>query len=166
MLYLGLDVHSKWFTLAGFVKETGECLKIAKVLNDPTAIAETFATLPTPRAGALESGTHAVAMHRLLQPYFDRLIIVAPNQVWDRRRDTGAKTDARDAYGQAEALAQGRLRPIYLPDDTLSLARTGMARNSSAYGCRKTGRMYEPPQYDDDRHTDDSLCDLRAEING
>lgn len=124
MLYLGLDVHSKWFTLAGFVKETGECLKIAKVLNDPTAIAETFAALPTPRTGALESGTNAVAMHRLLQPYFEQLIIVAPNQVWDRRRDTGAKTDARDAYGLAEALAQGWLRPIYLPDDTLRGYRT------------------------------------------
>ena len=124
MLYLGLDVHSKWFTLAGFDKVTGEFIKVAKVLNDPAAIKDTFAALPTPRSGVLESGTNAHAMYRLLQPYFDNLVIVAPNQVWDRRRDTGAKTDARDAYTLAEELCLGRLRFLYLPDDSLREYRT------------------------------------------
>jgi transposase len=124
MLYLGLDVHSKWFTIAGFDQETGECFKVPKVMNDPSAIAETFAALPTPRCGAMESGTNALPMHRVLAPYFDNLIIVAPNKVWDRRRDAGPKTDSRDALRLAEELSCGRLRPIYLPDDTLREQRT------------------------------------------
>jgi transposase len=124
MLYLGLDVHSKWFTLAGFDPETGECVKVPKVANTPEAIAATFALLPTGRHGVLESGTNALPMYRLLQPYFDTLIIVAPNKVWDRQRQTDPKTDLRDAYTLAEELAWGRLRPIYLPDDTLRAYRT------------------------------------------
>jgi len=55
-------------------------------------------------------------MHRLLAPYFDELIIVSPNKVWDRRRNTSAKTDSRDALTLAEALSKGELRAIYLPD--------------------------------------------------
>ena len=124
MVYLGLDVHSKWFTIAGFDKDTGECFKVPKVMNDPSAITETFAELPTPRCGVMESGTNALPMHRLLKPYFDHLLIVAPNKVWDRRRDAGPKTDSRDAFRLAEELSFGRLQPIYLPDDTLREQRT------------------------------------------
>lgn len=93
-------------------------------MNDPSAMAETFAVLPTPRCGAMESGTNALPMHRLLKPYFDNLIIVSPNKVWDRRRDAGPKTDSRDAFRLAEELSFGRLRPIYLPDDAIREQRT------------------------------------------
>lgn len=124
MLYLGIDVHSKWFTLAGFEKDTGEVFTVPKVLNDATVIAEVFATLPPHRCGAMESGTNALPMYRILRPFFDNLIIVAPNKVWNRRFDTGAKTDCRDAYALAEALSQERLGAIYLPDDLLRSYRT------------------------------------------
>lgn len=124
MLYLGLDVHSKWFTLAGFEKETGECVRIPRISNTPEAIMAVFNDMPTPRSGALESGTNAFAMHRLLSPYFESLIIVSANKVWDRKRDSGAKTDGRDAYGLAEDLSMGRLTPIYLSDDILRSYRT------------------------------------------
>jgi len=124
MLYLGLDVHSKWFTLNGFEKTTGECFFIKRVANEPDAIREAFAGLPAPRCGALEAGTNALALHRVLAPYFEELLIVAPNKVWDRRRDTQAKTDRRDALALAEALAEGRLRGIYRPDEDLQVGRS------------------------------------------
>jgi transposase len=117
MLYLGLDVHCKWFTLAGFDPATGETVRLAKVPNTPEAIAEAFAGLPAPRQGAMEAGTHTLALHRVLAPYFTALLVVAPHRVWDRRRDPRPKTDARDALGLAERLAKGELHGIYLPDD-------------------------------------------------
>ena len=45
MLYLGLDVHSKWFTLAGFDKTTGEVFSQKKTANSPEAMSNTL--LPT-----------------------------------------------------------------------------------------------------------------------
>ncbi|MHB0937518.1 MAG: IS110 family RNA-guided transposase [Armatimonadota bacterium] len=124
MLYLGLDVHSKWFTLNGFDKTTGECFYLKRVANEPGAIREAFAALPAPRRGALEAGTNALALHRVLAPYFEELLIVAPNKMWDRRGDPRAKTDRRDALALAEALAEGRLRGIYRPDAVLQVGRS------------------------------------------
>lgn len=124
MLYLGLDIHCKWFTLNGFEKRTGECFYLPRVANEPEAIRETFAALPPPRRGVMEAGTNALALHRVLAPYFDELLIVSPNKVWDRRRDPQAKTDRRDAFTLAQALAEGKVRGIYLPDDTLRQARS------------------------------------------
>jgi len=124
MLYLGLDVHCKWFTVNGFEKTTGECFHLKRVNNEPEAIREAFTQLPTPRCGALEAGTNALALHRVLAPYFEKLIIVAPNKMWDRRRDPSAKTDSRDAFALAEALAEGRLRGIYRPDQVLQVGRS------------------------------------------
>ena len=81
MLYLGLDIHCKWFTASGFEQTTGECFKLKRVENDPSAIAAAFAALPTPRSGVMEAGTHAFALHRRLAPYFARLIVVSPNAI-------------------------------------------------------------------------------------
>ena len=124
MLYLGLDVHSKWFTVAGFIEETGECVRMPRIGNNLEAISAAFDELPTPRSGVMESGTNALPMYRLLRPYFDNLIVVAPNKVWNRQRDAGPKTDGRDALTLAEELAFGRLKPIYIPDDMLRSYRT------------------------------------------
>lgn len=124
MLYLGLDVHSKWFTVNGFDQTTGESFYLKRVANTADAIREAFAALPSPRRGALEAGTNALALHRVLAPYFEELLIVAPNRVWARRGSTSPKTDARDALGLAEALADGRLRGIYRPDEALQVGRS------------------------------------------
>ncbi|OPZ87734.1 MAG: Transposase IS116/IS110/IS902 family protein [bacterium ADurb.Bin429] len=144
MLYLGLDVHSKWFTYAGFDKETGEIFSKKKTANTPDAMRAAFASLPAPRIGALETGTNAVAMHRLLAPYFTDLLIVAPNKVWDRRRDTQAKTDHRDALGLAEQLAAGTLTPLFVPTEDLQVWRTvGRARiQVTQDSTRATNRLY------------------------
>jgi transposase len=144
MLYLGLDVHSKWFTLAGFDKATGELYYQKKTANTPDAIRALFATLPGPRVGAMETGTNAVAMHRVLAPYFTDLIIVSPGQTWDRRRDTSAKTDRRDALRLAERLAEGRLTPLFIPSEDLAVWRTlGRARVQVTQDItRVTNRLY------------------------
>lgn len=144
MLYLGLDVHSKWFTLAGFDKETGEMFRYKKTANTPDAIQALFASLPTPRFGAMETGTNALAMHRVLSPYFSQLQIIAPNQAWDRKHDKSAKTDHRDALGLAEKLADGKLTPLFLPTDDLRAWRTlGRARIQTTQDItRQTNRLY------------------------
>jgi transposase len=129
MLYLGIDMHSKWFTLAGFDKATGELFQRRKTENTPAAMAALFADLPSPRCGAMESGTNAVAMHRLLAPYFQELIIVAPHKVWDRQHNKTVKTDHRDALALAEKLARKELTPVFVPTDDLREWRTlGRAR--------------------------------------
>ena len=144
MLYLGIDMHSKWFTLAGFDNDTGEVFNQKKTANTPAAIAALFAPLPTPRYGAMETGTNAVAIARVLAPYFEQFIVVAPHQVWDRRRLTTAKTDTRDAWGLAERLAAGHLVPLYLPSDDLRAWRTvGRARLQTTQDLtRQTNRLY------------------------
>jgi len=124
MLYLGIDPHCKWFAMDGFEQTTGECFRHKRVANEADAIREAFAELPRPRSGVLEAGTNALALYRLLAPYFEELIIVAPNKVWDRRRDTSAKTDSRDAFALAQALAEGRLRGIYRPNETIQIGRS------------------------------------------
>lgn len=144
MLYLGLDVHSKWFTLAGFDKETGEMFSHTKTANTPDAIRTLFAGLPESKVGAMETGTNALAMHRMLAPYFSQLQIIAPNQVWDRKQNKSAKTDHRDALGLAEKLADGKLTPLFLPTDDLRAWRTlGRARIQTTQDItRQTNRLY------------------------
>lgn len=138
MLYLGVDVHIKWLTIMGFDKETGELFQFPRVENDPEAIAQTFAQLPSPRCGAMEAGTISFSLHRMLRQYFDQLIIVAPHRVWDRRRGRRAKTDRLDALGLAEKLAEGSLQPLYLPDDTTRAYRSlGRGRIQTAQAITK-----------------------------
>lgn len=124
MLYLGIDPHCKWFEMDGLDKTTGECFRYKRVAIGDETIREAFADLPRPRSGVLEAGTNALALYRQLAPYFDELIIVAPNKVWDRRRNPSAKTDSRDAFALAQALAEGRLRGIYRPSETLQIGRS------------------------------------------
>ena len=144
MLYTGIDMHSKWFTLWGFEKETGEMFEQRKTNNDEESVRELFSRLPGPRCGAMEAGTNAVAMHRLLAPYFTELIIVSANQVWDRKRDTRAKTDRRDAEGLALKLAKGELKPLFIPSDDLREWQTlGRARIQVTQDVtRQTNRLY------------------------
>lgn len=144
MLYLGIDMHSKWFTLAGFDKETGEVFNVKKTSNSPEAIQAVFATLPAGRRGAMEAGTNAVAMYRRLAPYFEQLCIVAPHKVWDRRQQRAAKTDQRDAWGLAERLADNKLTPLFVPTDDLrawrTLARARMQTTQDV--TQQTNRLY------------------------
>ena len=48
MLYLGLDVHSKWTTLRGSDPESGEVLERGRISNEPEAMAAALSELPGP----------------------------------------------------------------------------------------------------------------------
>lgn len=122
MLYLGLDVHSKWSTVVGVQTETGELIERHRVPNEE--LGETIAALPAPRCGVLETGTQAWTLYRELRPLFAALHIVDPAQMWDRRRDHSAKTDRRDALRLAQALAEGKLKgEVWIPDEHIQELR-------------------------------------------
>lgn len=116
MLYLGLDGHSKWMTIKGFNPLTGELMEIDRQPNDPESLAECFASLPGPLYGVMESGTNSWAVYRILEPYFEELMVVDPATVWGKEGRRGAKTDRRDAMKLAVKLHRGELEPLYVPD--------------------------------------------------
>lgn len=118
MLYLGLDVHSKSMMVRGFDPETGEWIEMKKVCNDLESFEAAFAEVPGPLYGVMESGTNSWAVYRMLEPYFEQLMVVDPATVWGRTVKRGAKTDRRDAGKLAMKLYRGELEPIYVPDPT------------------------------------------------
>ncbi len=117
MLYLGLDVHGKWTMIVGFDPDTGEVVEHKRVGNDPQEMGALLGSLPGPLHGAMEVGTNAWSMYRVLRPYFEELVVVDPAAVWDRRRERGAKTDRRDALRLAQLLARGELKGVWIPDE-------------------------------------------------
>lgn len=128
MLYIGLDVHSKWMMIKGFNPESGELFEISRQPNDEKSLAETFVKVTEPLCGVMESGTNSWAVYRILEPYFKKLIIVDPATVWGKEIRRGAKTDGRDAMGLAMKMYRGELTALYVPDvetqDVRSLARS------------------------------------------
>jgi len=117
MLYIGLDVHSKCTTVAGFDPKTGEMLRIDKMSNDRESVKEALGALKGPLYGVMESGTNSWAMYRELLPYFEGLVVAEPAKLWNRQTDRGAKTDRRDAMRMAEKLYRGEIDPLYIPDE-------------------------------------------------
>lgn len=119
MLYLGLDVHSKWTCVKGMDPESGRIVDIKRMSNEEASVRECLEGLPGPLYGALEAGTNSWAMYRVMRPYFARLVVVDPASVWDRKRDREAKTDSRDALRLAEKLYRGHLDDLelYVPDE-------------------------------------------------
>lgn len=124
MLYLGLDVHSKWMTVKGLDPDTGEVVEIRKVLNDIDSLDQCFKNLEGPLYGAMESGTNSWAVYRILEPHFEKLIVVDPATVWGRVARRGAKTDRRDAMKLATKMLRGELEPLYIPDPLTQDLRT------------------------------------------
>jgi transposase len=116
MLYLGLDVHSKWMTVRGLNPETGEEVEIKRLPNDIDSLDQYFSDLEGPIFGAMESGTNSWAVYRILECYFEKLFVVDPATVWGRVVRRGAKTDRRDAMKLALKMCRGELEPLYVPD--------------------------------------------------
>jgi transposase len=127
MLYIGLDVHSKWMTIKGFNPQTGEVIEKDRVSNDEDSLAKAFEGLNGPLCAAMESGTNSWAVYRTIEPYFERLIVVDPATVWGKTLKRGAKTDKRDAMALSLKMHRGELEPLYVPDvktqDLRTLAR-------------------------------------------
>jgi transposase len=55
-------------------------------------------------------------VYRILEPYFEELMVVDPATVWGRVIRRGAKTDRRDAFTLALKMHRGELTPLYVPD--------------------------------------------------
>ena len=151
MLYLGLDVHSKWMTVKGFAPKSGEEVEIVRLPNDRQSLEQTFGDLQGPLYGAMESGTNSWAVYRILEPYFERLIVVDPATTWGRDVRRGAKTDRRDAKKLALKMYRGELVPLYVPDlrtqDQRALARAKI--NASRHVTNPTSpvRALKPPDF-------------------
>ncbi len=128
MLYIGLDVHSKWSTVMGVEAETGEVVQRDRVPNEE--LGKVLAELPGPLYGVMETGTQTWARYRELRAVFVELHIVDPAQMWDRRHDRKAKTDRNDALRMAQALARGELQGVvWIPDEgTQELRVLGRAK--------------------------------------
>ena len=116
MLYLGLDVHSKWMTVKGFDPETGESVELKKVSNEEACLHDTFRGFAGPLRGVMESGTNSWSVYRILERYFEELMVVDPATVWGKEIRRGAKTDRRDAFKLAQKMHKGDLTPLYVPD--------------------------------------------------
>jgi transposase len=103
-------------TVKGFEPATGELVEIKRLPNEEGSLREYFEKLPGPLYGAMESGTNSWAVYRILEPYFERLIVVDPATVWGRDVRRGAKTDRRDAMKLAVKMYRGELEALYVPD--------------------------------------------------
>jgi len=143
MLYLGLDVHSKWMTVKGFDVDSGEGFEIRKQANDEESLAETFGTLEGPLYGVMESGTNSWAVYRFLERYFDKLIVVDPGTVWGKELRRGAKTDRRDAGKLALKMYRGELEGLYVPSvETQDQRALGRAKiNASRHVTRLVNEL-------------------------
>jgi len=117
MFYIALDCHGKWTTVEGFNPETGQVISLERVSNDFGAMAKALEGLEGPLYGVMESGTNAWAMYREFLPIFERLTVVDPCSVWDRRSDRRAKTDRLDAMRMAQMLYRGQIKGLYIPDE-------------------------------------------------
>jgi transposase len=127
MLYIAMDVHSKWMTVKGFDRDTGEVIMHDRVPNDRESLERLFSSFEGPIHGAMESGTNSWSVYRYLEPFFERLLVVDPVVVWGREARRGAKTDGRDAMTLAIKLSRGELQGLYVPtreiQDLRSLVR-------------------------------------------
>lgn len=131
MLYIGLDVHSKWMTVRGFDPETGQEIEMNKLSNEIDSLDQYFGSLEGPLYGVMESGTNSWSVYRILESYFEKLYVVDPTEVWGKVIKRGAKTDRRDAIKLAMKMHRGELNPLYIPDvhtqDLRSLTRGKIA---------------------------------------
>jgi transposase len=105
-------------TVSGVNVGTGEIVEVKKLPNDIDSLNQFFEALEGPIYGAMESGTNSWAVYRILEPHFEKLIIVDPATVWGRDVRRGAKTDRRDAMKLAVKMSRGELEPLYIPDPT------------------------------------------------
>ena len=130
MLYIGLDIHSKWTTIVGFDPGSGEMVRLDRISNEREVIGSALSGLKGQLHGVMESGTNSWAMYRELLPYFEELVVADPAKLWDRRRDRDAKTDHRDCMRMAEKLYRGEIEGLYIPDEHTQDLRRGKVRIS------------------------------------
>lgn len=121
MLYIGLDVHSKHSTYEGINPETGEMMSGHRIANGE--LVERIGLLPSPKRVVLEAGRTSWDWHRRLSVVADDVWMVSPQQVRALLKGE-AKTDRRDARALAQLTIEGRLKPLWVADETCMQLRT------------------------------------------
>ena len=101
--YIGLDAHATTCTFA-VVGPNGKRLRTDVVETNGQALVEYVKLIPKPRQLCMEEGTQCAWLYELLSPHVDELVVAGVEQ------SKGQKSDARDAYGLAEALRLGAIR--------------------------------------------------------
>ena len=115
MMYVGLDVHKDWTTIAALNPDSGEVLRLDRVPNTLADFAEVFGAVPRPLHGVLESGRNSWAMYDEIRPLFEELFVADAAELKRRMSGRGAKTDRKDALKMALVLAEGRVPAVWVP---------------------------------------------------
>jgi transposase len=115
-----MDVHSKRSTYEGIDPQTGEVHQAHRVPNEE--VVGKIGSLPSPKRVILEAGRNSWIMRKWLSAVAEEVWIVSPQQV---REQLGgkAKTDRRDASALARLTVEGRLQPLWIPDEACVLLR-------------------------------------------
>jgi transposase len=100
--YIGMDVHAMSCTLC-IVGPSGRELKSDVVETNGQVLVEYLRAIPRPRHLCIEEGTQSAWLHEILSPHVDELVVVGVT------RSRGAKSDAKDALGLAQALRLGAI---------------------------------------------------------
>lgn len=117
MISCGVDCHKTWSRLCVLDTKTGEMYESNRVAHTPEALQKFFAELPRPEILALEAGRNSYFLHKLYQPFAERVWVVNSYEVRRLCRRRSAKTDKRDAYAIATLVAGGQLEPLHMPDE-------------------------------------------------
>jgi len=103
--YIGMDVHATSCTLCT-VGPSGRKLKNDVVETNGQALVQYLKTIPRPRHLCFEEGTQSGWLHEILSPHVDELVVVGISE------SRGAKSDAKDALGLAQAVRLGAVDTV------------------------------------------------------
>jgi len=103
--YVGTDVHAASCTIA-IVGPSGRKLGSQVVETNGRAVVEAIRAIPKPRHLCMEEGTQSARLYEVLSPHVQELVVAGVSE------SRGPKSDARDAFGLAEALRIGAITTL------------------------------------------------------
>ncbi len=115
--YIGMDVHAASCTIA-VVGPSGRKLGSQVVETNGQALVEAIRAIPQPRHLCMEEGTQSAWLYEVLSPHVQELVVAGIAE------SRGPKSDARDAFGLAEALRIGAIAtPVFKAPGRFALLR-------------------------------------------
>lgn len=115
--FIGLDIHKKEWAVSIYSKDFE--LKTFVQPSDPLALIKHMNTnYPNGNFHSVyEAGFSGFWIHKTLETYGFKNIVINPSDVPTTNKDIKRKTDKLDARKLAKALRANQLTPIYVPDD-------------------------------------------------
>jgi transposase len=144
-LYLGLDVHKDWITIAIAMGErNGEVRVYGKISNDLQALEKALRKIRQAHGGAplevcYEAGPCGFGIARRLAQLKIKCLVVAPSKIPKASGDR-VKTDKRDARKLARLLRAGELDAVYIPEPTDEAMRDLCRARTDAVDDRRRSR--------------------------